>query len=280
MSSSPTETARCEVTMPQMGISVAEGTIVEWRKRARRLGRGRRDDLRRHHRQDRRRDPVAGQPAGSARILVEAGETVAVGDAARRDRRGRDGRARPIRRSPSDEAARPPGVEDDAPTAPAFHSPVCGGSPTSTASICRRSKGTGIGGRVRKKDVLALDRGRRSAAAAPSDVPPAAHRVAVPARRPTPNDERRTTNDAAATEVMPGASRADVPDAQAIAAAHGREPADGGPLHDRSSRSTCRRVAARAARAQAGDGAAWRRAHLPRLRRGARRSRRSSTTRS
>ncbi|MEA2403524.1 MAG: hypothetical protein QOE08_171 [Thermoleophilaceae bacterium] len=32
MSSSPTETL-VEVTMPQMGVSVAEGTVVEWRKR-------------------------------------------------------------------------------------------------------------------------------------------------------------------------------------------------------------------------------------------------------
>src|SRR5207302_2876136 len=32
VSSSPTEAA-VEVTMPQMGVSVAEGTIVEWRKR-------------------------------------------------------------------------------------------------------------------------------------------------------------------------------------------------------------------------------------------------------
>ena len=32
MSSSPTDTA-VEIVMPQMGVSVAEGTIVEWRKR-------------------------------------------------------------------------------------------------------------------------------------------------------------------------------------------------------------------------------------------------------
>ncbi len=31
MSSSPTETL-VDVTMPQMGVSVAEGTVVEWRK--------------------------------------------------------------------------------------------------------------------------------------------------------------------------------------------------------------------------------------------------------
>ncbi len=33
MSSSRTEAEVVEVTMPQMGISVAEGTITEWRKR-------------------------------------------------------------------------------------------------------------------------------------------------------------------------------------------------------------------------------------------------------
>ena len=33
VSSSPTEHALVEVTMPQMGVSVAEGTIAEWKKR-------------------------------------------------------------------------------------------------------------------------------------------------------------------------------------------------------------------------------------------------------
>ena len=33
MSSSRTEASIVEVSMPQMGVSVAEGTIVEWRKR-------------------------------------------------------------------------------------------------------------------------------------------------------------------------------------------------------------------------------------------------------
>src|SRR5439155_20042509 len=33
VSSSPTDTALVEVTMPQMGVSVAEGTVVEWKKR-------------------------------------------------------------------------------------------------------------------------------------------------------------------------------------------------------------------------------------------------------
>ena len=33
MSSSRTDAALAEVTMPQMGVSVAEGTVVEWKKR-------------------------------------------------------------------------------------------------------------------------------------------------------------------------------------------------------------------------------------------------------
>ena len=33
MSSSPTETQVVEIVMPQMGVSVAEGTIIEWSKR-------------------------------------------------------------------------------------------------------------------------------------------------------------------------------------------------------------------------------------------------------
>jgi pyruvate/2-oxoglutarate dehydrogenase complex dihydrolipoamide acyltransferase (E2) component len=32
MSSSPTSTGVVEVTMPQMGVSIAEGTVVEWKK--------------------------------------------------------------------------------------------------------------------------------------------------------------------------------------------------------------------------------------------------------
>src|SRR5689334_14713437 len=31
MSSSPTETATAEIVMPQMGVSVAEGTVTAWR---------------------------------------------------------------------------------------------------------------------------------------------------------------------------------------------------------------------------------------------------------
>ena len=39
MSSSPTETVT-QVHMPQMGISVSEGTILEWREKKREAARG------------------------------------------------------------------------------------------------------------------------------------------------------------------------------------------------------------------------------------------------
>ena len=65
MSSSPTETTLVDVAMPQMGVSVAEGTIVAWHKQVGDWVRGRRDDLRGHDRQDRHGDPVArDRPAG------------------------------------------------------------------------------------------------------------------------------------------------------------------------------------------------------------------------
>ena len=52
--------------MPQMGVSVAEGTIVEWRKQPGDWVEADETDLRRDDRQGRRRDPLAGQrPLGA-----------------------------------------------------------------------------------------------------------------------------------------------------------------------------------------------------------------------
>ena len=68
MSSSPTERRRLvDVTMPQMGVSVAEGTVIAWRVAGRRPDRGRRDDLRDLDRQDRHRGPIACRAASSPR---------------------------------------------------------------------------------------------------------------------------------------------------------------------------------------------------------------------
>ena len=245
---------------------------------ARRLGRGRRDDRRRDHRQGRRRDPVARRSGRLARIVAEPGETVAVGEpiaeidagarAGEAHPRGVDDEPRPARR------AAPSGETDRS----GFYSPVVRRIADKHGVDLEQVEGTGIGGRVRKKDVLAYVEARRQRQAGRRA--PSAHRVALPARRArgrsraaerADRDERR-------------APRADVADAPGDRPAHGRQPAHRRALHDdRRGRHVAGRRPARAA--EAGDGAARRPAHLPRVRRrgdgrGARAVTRCSTRRS
>jgi pyruvate/2-oxoglutarate dehydrogenase complex dihydrolipoamide acyltransferase (E2) component len=159
VSSSLTET-RVDVLMPQMGISVSEGTIVEWRKQ---VG-----------------DPVAADeticdvttdkvdveipsPATGvlARIAAEPGETIPVG--------------RPIAQI---DAGDPPSASfpekalanGSAPAAAAeadrsgFFSPVVRRMAEEHGVDLANVDGHGVGGRVRKKDLVAyLERPQRSA---------------------------------------------------------------------------------------------------------------------
>ena len=78
MSSSPTSSAIVDVTMPQMGVSVAEGTIVEWKKAV--GDRVERDEVICSISTD-KIDTDVESPAGGtvAEILVEVGTTVDVG---------------------------------------------------------------------------------------------------------------------------------------------------------------------------------------------------------
>ena len=88
MSSSRTETYLVDVTMPQMGVSVAEGTVVAWRVEIGDRIAGRRDDLRDLDRQDRHRGAVARQRR-RGRDLVPVEATVAGRRGAGADRGGR-----------------------------------------------------------------------------------------------------------------------------------------------------------------------------------------------
>ena len=164
MSSSPTNqqaSTSVQVTMPQMGVSVAEGTIVEWRKRP-----GDWVDA---------DEPICDvttdkidveipSPASGRleRILVEPGTTVDVGTPlAEIDAQARPGEAHP------DEDARdgaPPATDgqktDDLEAADGeadrsrFYSPVVRRIAEKHGVDLDRVQGTGIGGRVRKKDVM------------------------------------------------------------------------------------------------------------------------------
>ena len=160
MTSSRTEPRTLvDVEMPQMGVSVAEGTITEWK-----LSVG---------------DPVVAEeticevttdkidtelpaPASGvvAEIVVPVGETVAVGTVLARIATGGDAPA----------AGEPPPAVADAEPAPAAarYSPVVSRIAAEHGIDLATVVGTGRNGRVRKQDVLALVEQR----AAPAQEPP------------------------------------------------------------------------------------------------------------
>src|SRR4051812_15474652 len=180
--------------MPQMGVSVAEGTIVEWRKRP---GDWVEADEPVCDVTTDKVDVEIPSPASGRleRILVEPGTTVPVGTPlAEIDAAARPGEAHPqeeLAARSSQLAAQEPGASDQKPRTPepatqpageaasgngeadrsGFHSPVVRRIAHKHGVDLSRVPGTGIGGRVRKKDVLAYieseDEGAREAAPEP-----------------------------------------------------------------------------------------------------------------
>ncbi len=152
MSSSPTETsAVVQIEMPQMGISVAEGTIVEWRKRPGDWVDA--DEPLCDVSTDKVDVEIPSPAAGRLeRILVEAGETVAVGALlAELDVAAKPGEAH---REESDEssAESPPGDVDRS----RVYSPIVRRMAADHEVDLDEVEGHGVGGRVRKTDLLAF----------------------------------------------------------------------------------------------------------------------------
>jgi 2-oxoglutarate dehydrogenase E2 component (dihydrolipoamide succinyltransferase) len=155
--------------MPQMGVSVAEGTIVEWRKRA---GDWVRSDEALCDVTTDKVDVEIPSPADGRleRILVEAGATVAVGTPlALIDPAARPGEAHPEEEAPNGGCERS-----------AFFSPVVLRMAKKHGVDLSRVSGTGVGGRVRKQDVLAYLELRQNAASA--DPPEPALHIESPYR--------------------------------------------------------------------------------------------------
>jgi 2-oxoglutarate dehydrogenase complex dihydrolipoamide succinyltransferase (E2) component len=160
VSSSPTETKTVEVVMPQMGVSVAEGTIVEWNKRP-----GdwvERDETVCMVTTDKVDVEIPSPAAGRlSRILVEQGDTVDVGTPlAELDVGARPGEAHPEEHHP--ESAPDAATETDGETdRSGFHSPVVRRMAEQHGIDLSQVEGTGIGGRIRKRDLTALIEGER-----------------------------------------------------------------------------------------------------------------------
>ena len=214
---------------------------------ARRLGRGRRDGLRRHHRQGRRRDPVAGRRPPRA-DPGRAGRDGRGRDADRRDRRrGTPGRGAPRRAQRQTTAGRR--------AARLLRSRAGGGGRRSLGLLLARRPAdrrqarhrprSGRGHRDRRPGAqegrARLHRGSRRRRPRPE---PVLH-TESPYR---PEEVEAPQSSEAGDEAAPAASagappptvdelsgprgRADVADAPGDRPAHGREPAHRGALHD------------------------------------------------
>ncbi len=191
--------ALVDVTMPQMGVSVAEGTVVAWRVEA-----GDRIEAEQticEISTDKIDTEVPAPVSGVvAEILVPVETTVAVGEVLARvaveSSQGPAPAPAPPADSPSRAADSPSRADRpaDAPESGVAHAVVTNGAPRRRYSpvVQRiasdhgvdldRVPGTGRGGRVRKQDVLAFIEGGGAAA---------------PARQPTPAEEPAPTEEPA-----------------------------------------------------------------------------------
>ena len=251
MPSSPTETGSqlAQVTMPQMGVSVAEGTIVEWRKRPGDWVEA--DEAVCDVTTDKIDVEIPSPAAGRLeRILVAPGDTVAVGTLlAEINAEARPGEAHPDEHNgrrqqegerPASSAAEPAAEDGDRST---FYSPVVRRIADKHGVDLAQVSGTGIGGRVRKKDVLAYIEAREGV---PAEAPEPALHIESPYR---PEEVEAPQSSEAGDEAVPAASAGAPPPTvdelfgptrtepmspmrQAIARHMIGQPAHGGPLHD------------------------------------------------
>ena len=193
MSSSPTETL-IDVTMPQMGVSVAEGTVVEWKKQPGDWVEA--DEIIASISTDKIDTDVEAPASGRVQeILVEVGTTVDVGvvmariatDAKPGEAHASESESASGGTSEAAVAMEAPGeagelsgdttethagtaqrgtpeVRETAPTRPRRYSPVVMRIAAEHGIDLDQVPGTGRGGRVRKPDVLAFLEGGNGAA--------------------------------------------------------------------------------------------------------------------
>ena len=198
MSSSRTDDRLIDITMPQMGVSIAEGTVVEWKKRPGDAVEA--DEPVLEISTDKAESEVPAPATGRLKeVFVETGETVDVGTV-----------LATIEPAPSSEP--PAAAGEDGASSDGGN----GGEPPVTPVVRRmaekhdldlaRIEGSGRRGRVTKKDVLAHLREREEPQAAPreggrAEAEPTLH-LESPYREEEPAES--TTPQLAAEEAAPG----------------------------------------------------------------------------
>jgi pyruvate/2-oxoglutarate dehydrogenase complex dihydrolipoamide acyltransferase (E2) component len=171
VSSSSTSATIVDVTMPQMGVSVAEGTVIGWRVE---VGDRIAAEQTICEISTDKIDTEVPSPASGvvSEILVPVETTVAVGEVlARITTDGTEPAASPdppAAETPTPAAAPPPAVANGASTPRGRYSPVVQRIAAEHGIDLERVPGTGRGGRVRKQDVLAfMENGAPASAEAP-----------------------------------------------------------------------------------------------------------------
>ena len=153
MSSSRTDASIVEVAMPQMGVSVAEGTIVEWRVRPDEWVEA--DEPICDVSTDKVDVEIPAPASGRLeRILVEVGETVPVGTVLAELEVGNAAKRELAPGEPApDDGPHDEGAEVDRSK---VYSPVVRRIAAERGVDLDRVEGTGVGGRVRKADLTAF----------------------------------------------------------------------------------------------------------------------------
>jgi pyruvate/2-oxoglutarate dehydrogenase complex dihydrolipoamide acyltransferase (E2) component len=157
-----------DVTMPQMGVSVAEGTVVEWKKQVGDWVQA--DEIIAAISTDKIDTDVEAPATGRVQeIIVEVGTTVDVGTVmARIATDAKPGEAhRSENDKPEPESAPEPEAEREERSGPRRYSPVVMRIASEHGIDLEQVEGTGRGGRVRKQDVLAYLEGNGGAPAEP-----------------------------------------------------------------------------------------------------------------
>jgi 2-oxoglutarate dehydrogenase E2 component (dihydrolipoamide succinyltransferase) len=198
--------------MPQMGVSVAEGTIVEWTKRP-----GdwvARDETVCLVTTDKIDVEIPSPAAGRlSRILIEPGDTVDVGTPlGELDAGARPGEAHP-EEHPPEQAPAPAAEETDR---SGFHSPVVQRMAEKHGIDLSTVEGTGIGGRIRKTDLVAIIESPEAPAEETEERP--LHSES-PYQPETP-EPAADSNGGGATEVLSGGHREPMSPMRSLIARH------------------------------------------------------------